>query len=423
MRQTPVTTARRACRIPAGMARSIGSGQVVVILAALALAWRVDAKMVGKWDPIENRIGIDIHVLRDDARLDLVRDSGMGWVRADFDWWSFNPAPGVFDFSTLDAVVSKATARGLKIFPSIGYTPTWATSGDFRTGVPDNVGDWTTAVTTVVNRYRNDIQHWGIWNEPNTTGFWTGTRQQFIDVIVKPAADAIHAADPNALVVGPELAHFVSAGRVFYEWLDDILTQAGDRIDILSHHTYPRPLASDHTSITRQLDADTLFGDNPDNWGFLGFHPSLREVLEALGWSGDVWLTEFGWRTTDLSEQQIADNYTGLFNDWLTGDPSRNWIDKFMLYHAETDEYGLFNPDGSPRPAYFAIRDFVDLHSIPEPGVGALFSLGCCVIGRRQRRSEAPAIRRRRPRTTGRGGPEPSGLRVTTGPFAACRLY
>jgi len=282
--------------------QSLGIRQAAALAVVAAIPCHVGADDQG---PVRDRIGIDIHQLTDDARLDLIRDSGMGWV-------------------------------------------------------PDDVGDWTAAVTTVVTRYRDDIRYWGIWNEPNTTGFWTGTRQQFIDVIVKPAADAIHAADPDARVVGPELAHFVSSGRVFYEWLLDIFTQAGDRIDILSHHTYPRPLAADHTTITRQLDADTAFGDQPDLWGFLGVHPSLREVLEELGWSGGVWLTEFGWRTTDLSEQQIADNYTGLFNDWLTGDPDRNWIDKLLLYHAQTDEYGIFNPDGSPRAAYFAIYDFID---------------------------------------------------------------
>ena len=60
--------------------------------------------------------------------------------------------------------------------------------------------------------------------------------------------------------------------------------------------------------MTNQLNQNTLFGGNPDWWGFLGVHPSLREVLEQLDWSGDVWLTEVGWRTNDLSEQQVA-NY------------------------------------------------------------------------------------------------------------------
>ncbi len=195
--------------------------RIVLGFAAAALC-AADAAGSGIAVGVEDRIGIDIHQLSDDARLDRLRDSGLGWVRVDFDWWTFNPAPGVFDFSALDVAVEKATARGLKIYPSIGYTPAWATSGPVRTGVPNDVSDWTTAVTTAVTRYRDEIQYWGIWNEPNTTAFWTGTRQQFIDSVFKPAADAIHAANPNARVLGPELAHFYSSGRTYYNWLEDI---------------------------------------------------------------------------------------------------------------------------------------------------------------------------------------------------------
>ncbi len=360
-------------RLVAGKGRAVRIGVSVGLLVTAAIICATGADAA---DPVGDRIGIDIHQLTDDSRLDLIRDSGMGWVRVDFDWWSFNPAPGVFDFSTLDEVVAKATARGLKIYPSIGYTPQWATGGDVRTGVPDNVTDWTTAVTAAVTRYQSEIQHWGIWNEPNTTSFWMGTRQEFIDIVVKPGADAIHAANPNAKVLGPELAHFYSSGRQYYDWMADILRAAGSRIDIVSHHTYPRPLAGSYSTVTNQLNQNTLFGDNPPWWGFLGVHPSLREVLEQLNWAGDVWLTEVGWRTNDLSEQQVADRYTGLLNDWLTHEPGRDWIDKLFLYHAGDDEYGVFNTDGSPRPAYHAITDFIESHR-PEPsGVIDTFETG-----------------------------------------------
>ena len=313
-----------------------------------------------------------------------IADSGMGWVRVDFDWYGFEPAKGQFDWTVLDAVVASARANGLKIFPSIGYTPSWATDGEERTGVPGNSSDWTDAVTAAVTRYRNDIQHWGIWNEPNTTSFWKGTRQQFIDVILRPGADAIRAANPNAKVLGPELAHFFSTGRTWYLWMKDILAQAGDKIDIVSHHVYPRPLASSYNSMTSLLNKDTLVGSNPDLWGLFGIHPSVREVLRELNWNGDVWLTEFGWRTSDISEQEIADNYTGLFNDWLTQNPNRDWIDKLFLYHSETDDYGIFNPDGSPRLAYYAIRDFID-SQVPEPGTLGLVTLAIPAIVSRRR--------------------------------------
>ena len=324
-------------------------------------------------DPyIGDRIGIDIHdgtvfgtVGKNRALLDRISDAGIGWVRLDFDWWRFEPAKGSFDWTVHDEVVTQARARGLNIFASIGYTPAWATDAEVRTGVPRNVNDWTSAVSAAVRRYKDDIQHWGIWNEPNTTAFWKGNRQEFIDVIVKPGADAIRAWNPNAKVLGPELAHFFSTGRTWYLWMEDILSQAGGKIDIITHHTYPRPLSASHASITSLLNKTTVFGDNPDRWGFLGVYPSVREVFRELNWNGDIWLTEFGWRLTDSSEQQIADNYTGLFNDWLTGHPDRDWIDKLLLYHGATDEYGLFNPDGSPRQAYYAIEDFIE-SQMPE---------------------------------------------------------
>ena len=343
---------------------SLGLSLPIALAVFLCGPWvaPVEAK-----DPnISDRIGVDVH-LDTNERMALIADSGMGWMRADFDWYGFEPAKGQFDWTMLDAVVDRARTNGLNIFPSIGYTPSWATDGPERTGVPRNASDWTDAVTAAVTRYQDDIEYWGIWNEPNTTSFWTASRQEFIDVIVKPGADAIHAANPNAKVLGPELAHFFSSERLWYRWLQDILAQAGDKIDIISHHTYPRPLASSYTSITSLLNKTTYVGDNPDMWGFFGIHPSVREVFAGLNWSGDVCLTEFGWRTSDMSEQAIADNYTGLFNDWLTQDPNRDWIDKLMLYHSGDDEYGIFNPDGSLRQAYYAIKDFIEAQT-PGPG-------------------------------------------------------
>jgi hypothetical protein len=348
--------------------------QASILVALLCIRGNIARAL----DPnISDRIGIDVHVDSNGAMLDKVRDAGIGWVRVDFDWYQFEPSKGNFNWSTLDAVVAQARSRGLKIYPSIGYTPVWATDGDVRTGVPRNANDWSSAVSAAVGRYKNDIHYWGIWNEPNTTSFWTGTRQQFIDTIVKPGADAIHAADPSAKVLGPELATFFSSGRVWYRWMEDMLAQAGDKIDIISHHTYPRPLSASYTTLTGQLNNDTLVGTNPSAWGFLGIQPSVREVLTGLDWSGPVWLTEFGWPLSDVSEQQVAANYTGIFNDWLTGNSDRNWIDKMFLYHSEPDDYGIFNPDGTPRLAYYAIDSFV-VSQIPEPSSIAL--LVCALI-------------------------------------------
>jgi hypothetical protein len=109
--------------------------------------------------------------------------------------------------------------------------PAWATDGLPYSGIPRNVADWTDFCTRSVQRYKTSIRAWGFWNEPNLSGSWSGTRQQFIDIILKPGADAVHAADPGTIVAGPDLAHLESGGALWYSWLADIIQQMGGRPD------------------------------------------------------------------------------------------------------------------------------------------------------------------------------------------------
>jgi hypothetical protein len=116
--------------------------------------------------------------------------------------------------------------------------PAWATDGLPYSGIPRNVADWTDFCTRSVQRYKTSIRAWGFWNEPNLSGSWSGTRQQFIDIILKPGADAVHAANPDTIVAGPDLAHLESGGALWYSWLADIIQQMGGRLDVVTHHAY-----------------------------------------------------------------------------------------------------------------------------------------------------------------------------------------
>jgi xylan 1,4-beta-xylosidase len=116
--------------------------------------------------------------------------------------------------------------------------PAWATDGLPYSGIPRNVADWTDFCTRSVQRYKTSIRAWGFWNEPNLSGSWSGTRQQFIDIILKPGADAVHAADRGTIVAGPDLAHLESGGALWYSWLADIIQQMGGRLDVVTHHAY-----------------------------------------------------------------------------------------------------------------------------------------------------------------------------------------
>ncbi|HBL31758.1 MAG TPA: hypothetical protein DD490_33460 [Acidobacteria bacterium] len=320
--------------------------------------------------------GINIHAPQGEELsllLDRVREAGIGWVRIDFVWAWVEPSRDEHDWGVYDAITAAAQARGIEIYATLAYTPAWATAGAELTGVPD-AGQWAELCGAAATRYRGAIRHWGIWNEPNLDKFWAGSRQQYVDVLLKPCADAIHAADPAARVGGPELAHVTSGDADWYAWLRDILRSGGDRLDFVSHHVYD---GDGHRDVGDRLDGSTVFGDQPSLWDVV--NPSVKEVLKNAGWWGKpVWLTETGWDAA-AGESRQASFYSGLLNDWLTGAPNRSWIEKIFFYELidsppPVPSWGILRQDHSTRPSFEAYRLFIAGHTEQVDGAAPVAS-------------------------------------------------
>lgn len=296
-----------------------------------------------------------------DRLLDEVQACGLGWIRIDFVWAWAEPAQDSFNWSIYDQLAAKARSRGLHIFATISHTPAWATNGVEGTGVPRNAADFYDICFRAADRYRDSIRHWGMWNEPNLSQFWAGTRSQYIELILKNGADAVHAASPGAKVCGPELAHLSSGS--WDTWLTDCINQAGDRLDVLTHHAY----GDNATRVTERLEKARVWPWDP---------PSVKQVLQSTGWYGrPFWLTEVGWESAEVGESAQASHYTNLLNTWLTGQANRTWVDKIFFYELNdtqafsTITFGILGQDPLfPRkPAFTAYQSFITAWP-PPPG-------------------------------------------------------
>ena len=215
----------------------------------------------------DNPYGVNAHQASDEA-LQLVADAGIGWVRFDMNWFQMEPAQGQFDWAIPDRFMARADELGLGVFVTVAYTPAWAVGAPCDDGAEDNLehclnavpadpNSWTDFVTAVVQRYGGTVKHWGMWNEPNLDHFFRGTRDEYVELILKPGYDAVHAACADCSVLGPELANlrevhwdseegedFGGLGWAFNGWnhsLARILEDAGDHIDIITHHKYSDP--------------------------------------------------------------------------------------------------------------------------------------------------------------------------------------
>jgi len=311
---------------------------------------------------LDSPYGINAHLPRGAdlvALYDKVQAAGIAWVRADFVWFVAQPEPGRWDWSVFDGVARAAEARGLHVYASLAAPPAWANAGQHR-DAPTRPDEWREFCRRVAERYDGHhdlprIDHLGVWNEPDHEMFFSGTVDEYVRDVLRPCADGIRAGNPQAKVLGPDLAHD-------REFLADVLEQAADVFDIVTLHRYGR----------RVGDVMERFDGSHWPWEDLNY----QEILEHAGVlpGRPVWLTEAGWPTPVdgycwfedgiQSEQGQADRYRELL-DALSRRP---WIEKVFFYELKDADlpdicqWGILAGDRREKPAYGAYRDWIRTH-------------------------------------------------------------
>jgi len=291
--------------------------------------------------------------------------AGIRWVRVDFVWPFVEPEQDRFDWRLYDALVEDLESRGLRIYATLQSTPEWATDGAPFSGVPRDPADWRDLCYRAAARYRGRVHAWGFWNEPNNDRFWDGSWDQYVDDILLAAADAVRAADPDALICGPDLAHLSSAD--WDSWLERVVRDTRTELDVVTHHLYPDD--NDHRTVTRDLT-------RPAQWPW--DEPSVREVLDDAGWYVQLpfWLTETG-ASSSRGEASQASFYRGLLADWFLPGRTSWWMSRVFFYHIHDDPnvpqetFGLLTapPELRRKQAFDAYRDFVDTAEVDDAEV------------------------------------------------------
>jgi hypothetical protein len=247
----------------------------------------------------QNVVGLNIHLPPDDV-LDAAAASGVTWVRIDNNWNTVEQAQGRYSWGQLDRVVNGAIARGLRVYMTVAYTPAWAAGGgsdDWPGNDPPPAAAYRDYVRATVERYRDRVQHFGLWNEPNLEHFFEGTLAEYIARVVNPGAQAVRAACPNCQVLGPDLAGLSG----WQPYMTEVLRAAPDAFDIIAHHSYARvPGVGGALWACDDFEHAIDIGDD----AICFYKPGLRQVLDEAGWQGEVWMTEVGHQTEPWDSDQ-----------------------------------------------------------------------------------------------------------------------
>jgi polysaccharide biosynthesis protein PslG len=306
--------------------RLLGTTLVLLTYAAAGTAWAASPALP---------YGINTH-LPSSALLDRVAAAGIAWIRVDFNWYDLQPARDRYDWTLADAVVHDARARGLNVYATLSYTPAWANGGQGRNAPPLNADDWYNFVYETVSRYRAQVQHWGMWNEPNFEGFWSGSVEQYLQIILEVGARAVRDAQ-GGFVCGPELG----MQGDWQVWFYQILSQKPRDLDIVTIHSY----AETGTHVLLEL-----------------LTPRAIMVLTGTD-AKELWLTETGWDTSEVSEEAQAAYYEQVLEGLeQEGGPDKAFFYQLVDEPGSPEQWGILRVDLSPKPAYEAYQRHIATH-------------------------------------------------------------
>jgi len=317
-----------------------------------------------------------------EAVLSRIDEAGFVWVRQTFAWSQVGDqgGSGRLDWSLSDAVI-----EGLRQYPRLRLI---AVLEDDPPVPPEDPDTFAAFAGAFAARYGDVVDHYQIWDEPNLADHWGGgpvNPSAYADLLARTAR-AIEATDPYARILLAGLAPTSETGP---QNLNEVrylqrLYQAGAAraFDIVA----AKPYGFDTGPHDRRVDASVLNVSRV---------LLLREVMVRNGDGNKaIWATQWGWNALPNdwdgapSVWGLTDEHTQAARSVATLERAREewpWMGGMIIENLQPEVspstasrrdlenprwgFSLLAPDGTTRPVYNALGDWVQ--SLPSAaGVG-----------------------------------------------------
>ena len=274
--------------------------------------------------------------------LAQAKATGATLLKFRFDWDELEPTQGAaFNWPVYDRIVKSAREEGFTIVGVLGHTAQWASvsmTGDARVKRlspprPDAYTAWSNYVTRVVGRYKNDVQAWQVWENPDAANFFSVARTY--RQLASLAVDAARKSDAKSIV------HLAEPGAVSLTFLADLnkngLTPRVDGVAVYpvagyQPNTLETPEAFLRPYATLRSDLVLKDGKNRDYWiGGVSF-PDLGDPNKP-----------------DFTEQAQADFAVRALALGLAASDGKAFYDVLRDSPTRPTGRGLLRADGTPR--------------------------------------------------------------------------
>ena len=283
-----------------------------------------------------------------EADVNQLADANAKWARH-FLFFDDIDRAGMADFRR--NVIDPEQKRGVKTLIVVAG----------KTQAAPNPDEYAQRMNEMARTFKGATMAYEIWNEADEPLWWkpAPNAADYVNLLKKSYA-TIKEADPSATVLATPTT------GANYGWVEELYKNgAKGHFDAMGVHTDTACLIDSPYSYYR----DPAAGNRIARFTFLG----VREVKAAMVANGDdkpVWITELGWAARDnetcdsgtfagkkkagVSEAQQAQFMLEAFH-CLNADPAFG-VTVAMWFTLRDPHYGLYRPDGSPRPALDAFK-------------------------------------------------------------------
>lgn len=285
----------------------------------------------------------------------------------------------VFNWTHVDKVYDALLGLGLRPFVELNPMPRALASGEqtmfyYKMNVtpPARWEEWETLVREFVTHC---VERWGlpevrrwhfeVWNEPNLSAFWSGTKEDYFRLYAH-AARAVKSVDESLRVGGPATSKA--------HWLEDLMRFcARERVplDFLSTHLYPQdefvefsePGSSPHEpgeffgNVIREAGelarrgVPGLPGPVPLHW--TEWNTQLAAGPESVTWVANRYVDALPGASFVARNMIALDDAAESFFYWVASDVFEEGP---MPQAPFTQTYGLLTMHGLPKAAANAFR-------------------------------------------------------------------
>jgi hypothetical protein len=303
----------------------------------------------------------------DTTALSNAQTLGCGIYRNDVPW-NFTPSGSTFTgieavagtFSSANAtivanVVAAVKSHGMlplmcvTVNTNPGLTSTWTS------GPPSTPAQFASMMGWLVAQTGLQGLHWELFNEPDGSS-WNIPTSLYITAF-NAAYSAMKTADPTCIVHGMTVSNiatpasdYTSGGTAFYNAVIASIT-----MDVCSIHKYH----IDGSSNPINPSALDVYG-----YTYVAEVALFQAVRAAAGDSTPLWITECGWPTSSVTNQQQAQYFQNMFVDLMSLNAGASGLKAVCFYQMfdQGDNYGIYNSSEVAKSAPPIIAELISGH-------------------------------------------------------------